>query len=132
MLDDCIDHGKKGSGGKYTYTWREGRQIGLHRAVYADKHGLSLGDLDGLVVRHTCDNPRCINPEHLLIGTQMDNIQDMLLRGRKTDRVITDEQVAEIRRRYTPRCPVNGQTAMAKEYGVTQGHLSNIIHKRYR
>jgi len=37
---------------------------------------------DGHVVRHRCDNPPCINPEHLITGTQGQNIQDMIDRGR--------------------------------------------------
>ena len=38
---------------------------------------------DGLVVRHKCDNPPCINPAHLEIGTQADNIADAFARGRR-------------------------------------------------
>lgn len=33
---------------------------------------------DGLIVRHTCDNKRCVNPEHLILGTRSENTQDML------------------------------------------------------
>lgn len=39
---------------------------------------------DGLGVRHTCDNPPCIRPDHLLIGTQQDNMDDYMERGRPT------------------------------------------------
>jgi hypothetical protein len=41
------------------------------------------GDIgEGLVIRHTCDNCKCINPEHLIEGTQAENMLDMVLRGR--------------------------------------------------
>lgn len=39
----------------------------------------------GAVVRHTCDNEACINPGHLIVGTQKENIEDCIRRGRKTD-----------------------------------------------
>ncbi len=45
--------------------------------------GVVLGhDIDGLIVRHSCDNPPCVNPEHLLIGTHKDNCDDREARGR--------------------------------------------------
>ncbi len=37
---------------------------------------------DGMVVRHTCDNPKCVNPKHLLVGTQLENANDARMRGR--------------------------------------------------
>lgn len=49
-----------------------------HRAALADKLGRQV---EG-VARHTCDNPPCINPDHLIEGTQADNIDDAVARGR--------------------------------------------------
>ena len=50
----------------------------VHRLAYA----LYKGDPVGLIVRHTCDTPACVNPDHLLLGTQADNVRDRVLRGR--------------------------------------------------
>lgn len=58
-----------------------------------------------LQVRHKCDNPKCINPEHLELGTHLDNVQDMIKRGRKNpvkgsnswNAKLTNEDVIQIR-----------------------------------
>lgn len=57
---------------------KDGRDVRVHRLM-AD-----LVDLPGAgpVVRHTCDNPPCFNPPHLVRGTKRDNTQDALVRGR--------------------------------------------------
>lgn len=51
-----------------------------HRHIYRLMKGVISAGLD---VRHTCDNRRCINPEHLLLGTRLDNMQDAVARGRQ-------------------------------------------------
>jgi hypothetical protein len=53
-----------------------------HRFAYRQAHGLGLDDINGEVVRHECDNPPCVNPDHLTIGTQQDNLADMHARKR--------------------------------------------------
>lgn len=57
-----------------------GRRVLAHRHVYQKFHG-PLGERE--VVRHTCDNPLCVNPYHLESGTQADNVRDMVARGRQ-------------------------------------------------
>lgn len=64
--------------------------IKLHRFVCAHFH-----EIEGLVVRHTCDNIKCLNPEHLIPGTVADNVKDMDERGRRY-RVINEEKAQEI------------------------------------
>lgn len=63
---------------------RGGRELLLHRYVYSITFGIILEP--GMVVRHKCDNPSCINPEHLELGTQLENMQDKILRNRPTKR----------------------------------------------
>lgn len=62
----------------------DGKWRKLHRVTYCKHHGLTLDDIQGQVVRHTCDTPNCINPEHLVIGTNADNMQDKVDRDRQS------------------------------------------------
>ena len=56
-----------------------GKQMLAHRVSFE----VYNGDIPaGLVVRHRCDNPRCVNPDHLILGTYAENSQDMIDRGR--------------------------------------------------
>lgn len=100
----------------------------LHRLVYCEANGVSIESIDGLVVRHKCDNPRCINAEHLEIGSQADNTRDRVQRGRSWSK-LTKDQVAEIRAAYVPGSKHADQAALARRYGIAQQHISRIIRK---
>lgn len=53
--------------------------VAAHRVSYAIRHGSCPANL---VIRHLCDTPACVNPRHLLVGTQRDNYRDAIARGR--------------------------------------------------
>ncbi|HUS95312.1 MAG TPA: HNH endonuclease [Hyphomicrobiaceae bacterium] len=88
---------------------------------------------------HSCDNPECVNPEHLFAGTRSDNMQDAATKGRlpgspgprdaKTS--IADRQ--KIRERYAAG---ESQQQLAEAYGVQQARISQIVlgkhQRRYR
>jgi hypothetical protein len=90
---------------------------------------------DGLVVCHRCDNPPCVRPDHLFLGTHQDNDADRDAKGRTAngERIgaakLTDEQVAEIRRL---RDAGLSQTSIAARYGVSQSHVSRIVNFQNR
>jgi len=65
--------------GKFNYPTGKDKAIGAHVASYR----YFYGDVpEGMEIRHTCDNPSCVNPIHLIPGTSQDNSNDMVERGR--------------------------------------------------
>lgn len=68
--------------GQFTWASRYGRQrpVGAHRVAYELTRGLIVGE--AMLVCHTCDTPLCVNPSHLFLGTQTDNMQDASAKGR--------------------------------------------------
>ena len=109
-------------------------QVGSHRVVYCVEHGLDLSDIAGQLVRHKCDNPSCVQPSHLELGTYQDNMDDKVKRDRSAkgeghgSSKLTEDQVRCIRDRYVKGCKVNGQNALAKEFGVRQNLIFRIVH----
>jgi hypothetical protein len=111
------------------FTW-DHRQRFAHRLAWL----FSRGPIpNGMHVLHTCDNPPCVEPLHLFLGTQQDNMRDMLAKGRNFRPVgeshprarLTAVQVAEIRQRVAAGA---NQTALALEYGVTSVNINRIVH----
>lgn len=101
-----------------------------HRVAYS----LTKGKIpEGMVVRHTCDNPPCCNPAHLTIGTPGENSRDMTDRGRQarlwriSTTKLTDEQVREVVRR---RREGEGSADLAAEFGVSRGYINDLAAGR--
>lgn len=103
------------------------RYVSAHRFCYAVFHGPVAEDH---VVRHKCDNRRCVNPTHLETGTPQDNVRDRVLRGRsargsKNGRAkLTEEQALEILRSD------DSHAAVARRYGVDPNIVAKIRRGR--
>ena len=118
MTSDCVEfEGCKDSGG-YGLKRKQGKLYKAHRLTWLEANG----DIpDGLLVCHTCDNPACINIDHLFLGTNADNMIDMYNKGRGNNyfkdsnplRKLSQAQVDEIR--------------VLRNGGATQQSVANIF-----
>jgi hypothetical protein len=95
-MSDCIQGEGSGNGKGYLIRRdpERGRNEYVHRTAYRQHKGPIP---EGAVVRHTCDNRQCVNPDHLLIGSYKDNTGDMYSRGREGCSKITQAIANEIR-----------------------------------
>lgn len=124
---DCTIHPNAAGADGYVVVRYQGRSVRAHRLAYAQANGLDPFSMGGAVL-HTCDTPKCVNPEHLRLGTWAENAADRDRKGRQA-RILTDDQIRELRRRYVPRCKVNGGAAMSRELGVTQTTVSEAVRE---
>lgn len=107
-----------------------GNRISAHRFSWE----LAFGNIpEELIVCHSCDNPKCVNPSHLFLGTHQDNTDDMNKKARgsygenRPASKLTWKQVDEIREKHR-----NGQAirALGREYNISQRATQAIIRRQ--
>lgn len=114
-----------------------------HRGVISRAHRLAWewenGPVPtGMQMCHHCDNPKCVRPSHLFIGTAKENMEDMARKGRsnapKGERCytakISDAEATDIRQRFA--AGGISKKRLAEEYGLHSSHVGRIINGRKR
>ena len=103
-----------------------GRSWYVHRQIIAEDLGWDA--IEGKVILHACDNPSCYERTHLSVGSQVDNMQDALTKGRLYSTAgegnhrakLSADQVREVRSRTEP------YAVLAAEYGVSKSTIAGI------
>lgn len=104
------------------FQW-QGKREGAHALALSFSTGEKR--LPNQDTRHSCDNPPCVNPQHLKFGSRLENVRDMHERGRAFRQgKLIDSQIVEIRER---RAAGARQMDLANQYGVSEGQISMIV-----
>jgi hypothetical protein len=91
---------------------------------------------DGKLVLHACDEPSCINPDHLFLGSNADNAADRDAKGRAYDRrgekhpraFLREDHILEIRSLWATG--LYTQKQIGNMFGTTRDHVNNIVHRQ--
>jgi hypothetical protein len=124
LLTKCINWTGAINSGGYPITWHN------NKTQYA--HRVAVNALIGDVVRHTCDNPICVNPEHLIKGSSKENSEDMVRKQRQAwgERAarskLTESHVKAIRK--LEGCAPS--RAVAKEFNISKTNVLDIWKKK--
>lgn len=129
-LEGCwIWNGYKMKSGHGQYSFN-GDNVYTHRFAYL----IANPEFDQtLHICHKCDNPSCVNPSHMFLGTQSDNSKDMVSKkryavGQAVGGHLSDEDVIEIRRMY--KTGLYTQKTIGKKFNTHPGQISKIITGR--
>lgn len=128
--DGCWNWNSVRKDGRANVFFFDGRYMSAYRASYR----MYKGDIPaGAQVCHDCDNPRCVNPDHLWLGSQTDNLNDCVAKGRNAvflgeahgQAKLTENDVRALRADYA----AGGVTlkALAARYGMSVGGIHHII-----
>lgn len=113
--------------GGYGFISCNGKRLRAHRWSYENSFGVTIED--ELCVCHKCDNRKCVNPDHLFLGTRKENLQDMARKGRACKgedlhcSFLKEDEVLEIRRLAATGVR---QRVIAEQFGIAQQTVSEI------
>lgn len=108
----------------YPYISRRSERTKVHRYIYQELFGVLPRDV---LVRHTCDNRRCINPEHLIPGSQKDNARDAVERDRvKFGSQASKARLSEVQVLEILNDTTSSNKELAERYGVHSHSISDI------
>lgn len=127
-MSGCWLWGASASDTGYGQITIKGRNYSSHRASYQ----LHVGEIPpGMLVCHKCDNPICVNPDHLFLGTPKDNMIDMVKKKRHLNPKTAGELHGSARLKAADIVEIRGaqgvsQSVLARKYNIAPSHVSAI------
>lgn len=122
-MSECIEHTYTGDEYGYLRKRFAGTRYRVHRLLCCISYNMRYHD-KSWVARHTCDNPRCIRVEHLIVGSQHDNVLDAHKQGKYNS--ISEDVIDMI------RTDTRSSRVLAQDIGVSASHIRNVrrgIHR---
>lgn len=126
MADPCMDFPGAKTVSGYGVLRHLGKTVYAHRLAFAEANGFTLAEIRGVVIRHTCDNPACRNPSHLITGTQFDNIRDMVERDRHARGERNKHAVLAVADVLAIREAPGTHATLAAKFGVSRATIGDI------
>jgi hypothetical protein len=119
----------------YGQLGRYGRSAYAHRVSWE----IHKGPIPhGMIICHKCDVPLCVNPDHLFMGTQADNVADMISKGRKRSGCLRGSKnpVSKLDERDVPKIRKMSSEGMgvreiAPFFGVSKSTIHNVVSKKW-
>lgn len=112
--------------------FEQGKKVDIRAHVYSWQLFSGRPVPKGIQVCHTCDHPYCVNPNHLFLGTNKDNVDDMVQKERQArgekcgNSILNAHQVKEIRELHSTM----GTVKLSLKYNVSPSNISDIIYRR--
>jgi hypothetical protein len=127
------------TGNKSSGRYGEINKFGGHHLIKSHRASwiLHYGPIpEGYSVCHRCDNPACVRPDHLWIGTHDQNMKDMVSKGRSRGlsgerhnlAKLNQDAVAYIRKHHNPQKRIGGM--LARKFGVTRHTICSVFHNK--
>lgn len=106
----------------------DGKQAYAHRVAWQLATGREIPA--GLKVLHSCDNPRCVNPAHLSVGTQAENVRESIRKGRYNTWGVQKLNAAQVLAIRDRGASGEGQRSLASAFGVARNTISQILNHK--